>query len=95
MALHIHKATSVHKEQGISCRKGKPDELVTVGLGGERGSPGLDLVALLPATEISTMAIYDDISITREQLFKIEREKDMRSKGLNQNLEIFKQSRCH
>jgi hypothetical protein len=28
--LHIHKATSVHKGQGISCGKGKPDELVAV-----------------------------------------------------------------
>jgi hypothetical protein len=75
MALRIHKATSVHKGQGISCGKGKPDELVVVGLGGERGAPGLDLVALSRATEIMGMAIYDDISITREQLFKIGRGK--------------------
>jgi hypothetical protein len=75
MALRIHKATSVHKGQGISCAKGKPDELVVVGLGGERGSPGLDLVALSRATETIGMAIYDDIPMTREQLFKIGRGK--------------------
>jgi hypothetical protein len=74
MALHIHKATSVHKGQGTACGKGKPDELVMVGLGGERGSPGLDLVALSRANEIG-MGIYDDIPITREQLFKIGRGK--------------------
>ena len=53
--LRIHKATSIHKGQGISCGKGKPNELVVVGLGGERGSPGLDLVDLSRATEISAM----------------------------------------
>jgi hypothetical protein len=57
MALRIHKATSAHKGQGISCGKGKPDILVVVGLGGERGSPGLDLVALSRAAEMIGMAI--------------------------------------
>jgi hypothetical protein len=75
MALRIHNATSVHKGQGISCGKGLPDSMVVVGLGGERGSPGLDLVALSRATDISAMAVYDDIPITREQLFKIGRGK--------------------
>jgi hypothetical protein len=75
MALCIHKATSVHKGQGISCGKGKPDGLVVVGLGGQRGSPGLDLVALSRATEIIKLAVYDDIPITREQLLKIGRGK--------------------
>jgi hypothetical protein len=75
MALRIHKATSAHKGQGISCGKGKPDILVVVGLGGERGSPGLDLVALSRAAEMIGMAIYDDIPMTREQLFKIGRGK--------------------
>jgi hypothetical protein len=54
MALHIHKATSVHKGQGISCGKGKPDELAE-----------LDLIAFLQATERSAKAIYDALSITR------------------------------
>jgi hypothetical protein len=75
MALRIHKATFVHKGQGISCGKGKPDEMVVVGLGGERGSPGLDLVTLSRATEMIGMAIYDEIPMTREQLFKIGRGK--------------------
>jgi hypothetical protein len=34
MPLRIHKATSVHKGQGISCGKGMRNELVVVGLGG-------------------------------------------------------------
>jgi hypothetical protein len=71
MPLRIHKATSVHKGQGISCGKGMRDELVAVGLGGATASPGIDLVSLLRTTEISALAIYDDIDITREQLFKI------------------------
>jgi hypothetical protein len=75
MALRIHKATSAHKGQGISCGKGKPDEFVEVGLGGKRGSPGLDLVALSQETEIIRMAVYDDIHFTRELLFKIGRWK--------------------
>jgi hypothetical protein len=86
MVLHIHKATSVHKKQGIACGKGKPDELVRVGLGGEGISPGLDLVAFLWATEISTMAIYDDIFITREQLFKIGKVKGYEKQGFESKL---------
>jgi hypothetical protein len=71
MPLCIHKATSVHKGQGISCGKGMRDELVVVGFGGATASPGIDLVSLLHAAEISALAIYNDIDITREQLFKI------------------------
>ena len=78
--LRIHKATSIHKGQGISCGKGKPNELVVVGLGGERGLPGLDLVGLSRATEISAMAIYNDLPITREQLFKIGKGKGYEKK---------------
>jgi hypothetical protein len=57
MALRIHKATSAHKGQGISCGKGKPAEVVVVGWSGERSSPGLDLVALSRAAKMIGMAI--------------------------------------
>jgi hypothetical protein len=59
------------------------DELVVVGLGGATASPGIapgiDLVSLSRATEISALAIYDDIDITREQLFKIGQGKGYKS----------------
>jgi hypothetical protein len=71
MPLRIHKASSIHKGQGISCGKGLANERVVVGLAGKGGSAGLDLVALSRATEITALAVYDDIPITREQLFKI------------------------
>ena len=77
----------MHKGQGISCGKGKPDEFVEVGLGGKRGSPGLELVALSRATEMIVMVIYDDIPMTLENSFsKLEGEKDMtRNVSSNRN----------
>jgi hypothetical protein len=63
--------------------------------GGATASPGIDLVSLLRGTEIFALAIYDDIDITREQLFKIGQGKDTIRKGSsNKNLRIFRPKPC-
>jgi hypothetical protein len=80
MPLRIHKASSIHKGQGISCGKGMANERVVVGLAGEGGSTGLDLVGLLWAADITALAIYNGNPITREQLFKIGKEKGYNKK---------------
>ena len=71
LPLRVHKATSIHKSQGITVGLGCSHTKVICGFGGI--VPGSDLVALSRAQEYLDFAIYDVETLDNKQLHKIGR----------------------
>ena len=65
----VHKATTIHKSQGITVGLGCAHTKVICGFGGR--VPGSDLVALSRAQEYLDFAIYDVDPLDNKQLYKI------------------------
>ena len=72
--LRLHKASSVHKAQGITVGRGEDFSCVAVAYGvGRQSTPGLDLVATSRAKEHEVLAIVESPGkpLTRDYLHRV------------------------
>ena len=70
--IRVHKATSIHKAQGMTIGEGQPFQKVVVGLCGLCCKMcGSELVALSRAMEMGDLALWEDIPITVKYLLEL------------------------
>ena len=67
--MRVHKASTIHKAQGITVGSGCVFTKVICGFGGK--SSGSELVAVSRAQELSDLAIWDVDNLDNKQIFRI------------------------
>ena len=67
--MRVHKASTIHKAQGITVGSGCVFTKVICGFGGK--SSGSDLVAVSRAQELTDVAIWDADNLDNKQMYRI------------------------